>query len=207
MATCSLLGQAMGNAAALCVKYGCTPRDISKNHIAELQQEILYDGVFLPNVKREIPLLSKKARLNIPDSDREILFCGTDRPRECENENGILLNPGDDIIFTFDEPQSVRELRLQLDPDYSRESVSKNFKMRVFAQRLHTGLDFEPMKTAATIVKEITVYGDGKEIFRDSNNYYSFRRIPIDGKYSQIRVVFGSTHGAEKVCIFGCDIR
>ena len=34
-----------------------------------------------------------------------------------------------------------------------------------------------------------------------SNEY-----IPIDGKYSQIRVVFGSTHGAEKVCIFGCDI-
>ena len=30
----------------------------------------------------------------------------------------------------------VREVRLQLDPDYSRESVSVNKKMRIFAPRI-----------------------------------------------------------------------
>lgn len=206
MATCSLLGQAVGNAAALCAKYGCSPRDISKEHTHKLQQEILYDGVFLPGVTREISALTKEAKLNLTETDREILFNGMDRPRSDSDLNGIILEQGDEIVFSYDAPRRIKTLRLCLDPDYSRESVSKNLKMKVFAQKLHQGLDFEPMKIAATIVKEITVYGDDKVIFSDSNNYTSLLKIPVDGTYSTIRVAFGKTHGSEKICIFGCDL-
>ncbi len=206
MATCSLLGQAVGNAAALCVKYGCDPRDISREHIHELQQEILYDGVFLPGVKREVSALTKEAKLNLSASDREILFNGMDRPYNDDELNGIMLDVGSEIVFSYDTPRKINTLRLCLDPDYSRESVSKNFKMRVFAQKLHQGLDFEPVKVAATLVKEITVYGDGKVIFSANNNYSSHLKIPVDGTYSSVRVVFGNTHGSEKICVFGCDM-
>lgn len=206
MATCSLLGQAVGNAAALCVKYECDPRDISREHIHELQQEILYDGVFLPGVKREVSALTMEAKLNLSASDREILFNGMDRPYNDDELNGIMLDVGSEIVFSYDTPRKINTLRLCLDPDYSRESVSKNFKMRVFAQKLHQGHDFEPVKVAATIVKEITVYGDDKVIFSDDNNYSSLLKIPVDGTYSSVRVVFGNTHGSEKICVFGCDM-
>ena len=38
MATCGLIGQAVGTAAALLKKYNCTPRELYQNHISELRQ-------------------------------------------------------------------------------------------------------------------------------------------------------------------------
>ena len=44
-------GQAAGTAANLARKYGTSPRGIYRQHIKELQQELLKDGCFLPGVK------------------------------------------------------------------------------------------------------------------------------------------------------------
>ncbi len=206
MGTCALLGQAVGNATAICVAQGCSPREVYKKHLHALQQEILEDGVFLPGKKREISLLSQKAKLNISDEDKTLLFNGIDRPRSDEEINGITLREGDELIFSFDVPQRVEWVRIELDPDYSRESISVNRKMRMFAQKLHEGLDFKPVKTAATIVKELTVLGDGKVLFRTENNIYSSLRLPLSGCFSEIRVCFGKAHGAETFRLFACDV-
>ena len=44
MATCGCMGQAVGTAAALCVKYDTDPADIVKAHMGELQALLLRDG-------------------------------------------------------------------------------------------------------------------------------------------------------------------
>lgn len=41
MATCAVMGEAAGTAAALCVEKGATPREIHASHLAELQQTLL----------------------------------------------------------------------------------------------------------------------------------------------------------------------
>lgn len=48
MATCGLMGQAVGTAAAMCVGKSIFPRDIYENHIDELQEKLLKDDVFIP---------------------------------------------------------------------------------------------------------------------------------------------------------------
>ncbi|MBB6461707.1 FAD-dependent oxidoreductase [Flammeovirga kamogawensis] len=48
-ATCGLMGQASGTAAALCVKNNWTPRKIANNKIDVLQEQLLRDDVFIPN--------------------------------------------------------------------------------------------------------------------------------------------------------------
>lgn len=207
MATCSLLGQAMGNAAAICIKNGLLPREINNGYVHELQQEILGDGVFLPGVKREIPELTKKATLNLTAEEQAILFNGTERPREKDGENCIVLKKGDEIRFDFAEPVVVHELRIQLDPDFSRESISPNKKMRVFAQKLHQGLDFVPVKVANTIVKEFAVYVDGIKNFESLDNHNALVRIPLDCTAKNITVQFNETWGAEKITIFACDLK
>ena len=53
MATCSLEGQAVGNAAVLCLKYGETPRQLCRNHMKDLQQELLKQGCYIIDVKNE----------------------------------------------------------------------------------------------------------------------------------------------------------
>lgn len=77
MATCAMMGQAAGNAAALCVKYRKIPKDIRSHHIEELQTNLLWQDVYLPgisgilvdNLAREsIATASSEAALALPDA-------------------------------------------------------------------------------------------------------------------------------------------
>ena len=50
MATCAVMGQAVGTAAALCVAERCTPRQLYHDHCAALQQALLKADAFIPGV-------------------------------------------------------------------------------------------------------------------------------------------------------------
>ncbi|MBE7034149.1 MAG: FAD-dependent oxidoreductase, partial [Ruminococcaceae bacterium] len=206
MATCSLLGQAMGNAAAICGKNDLLPSELKGDFVKELQKNILDDGIFLPHIKREIPALTKEADINLSNDDITILQSGIERPREDGDKNYITLEKGDNISFKFDENKEVKELRIQFDLDFGHESISPNKKMTWFAQKLNEGLDFVPVKVAKTIVKEFSVYADGKLIYETAENYYSFVRIPLNVNAKEITVKFTDTWGEEKVNIFACDL-
>ena len=63
MRSCCLMGQAAGAAAALATHHGCTPRDVDRRHIAELQQMLLKDGCYLIGVpNRDEADLARTAR-------------------------------------------------------------------------------------------------------------------------------------------------
>jgi len=51
MGTCSVEGQAVGTAAALCAEHECLPRDIVAQHMTELQQALVKDGCHIPGVR------------------------------------------------------------------------------------------------------------------------------------------------------------
>ena len=55
MMTCAILGQAAGTAAALCKRYGITPRELyrSKRYLSELQQTLLRDDLFIPDLSNQ----------------------------------------------------------------------------------------------------------------------------------------------------------
>ena len=205
MATCALLGQAMGNGAAIALKYGTDPRGVYKSHIRELQKDLLDDGIFLPHVPRRVSDLTLCAKLNISDSERAILFNGIERPRKQYGENMITQNIGDSLVFSFDKPENIGTLRLRFDADYSRESITPNKKMRVFAMKLHTGKDFVPVKVAATLVKDLIVFADGREVARVENNYLELVKIPLDLKAKEIEVKWLATNGDEKIKLFAAD--
>lgn len=90
--------------------------------------------------------------------------------------------------------------------DFLHESVSPNVKMTWFAQKLNEGLDFVPVKVAKTIVKEFSVFADGKLLYETKNNYYSFVRLPLNVDAKEIKVKFSDTWGEEKINIFACDL-
>lgn len=60
--TLGAMAQAAGTAAALCVKYGCLPRDIYNEHIAELRETLVRDGQYIVGY-REDRGLAEKARI------------------------------------------------------------------------------------------------------------------------------------------------
>lgn len=54
-ATLSTAGQAAGTAAALSVRHGVTPREIGQSRIGELQQQLLKDDQYIPELKNDDP--------------------------------------------------------------------------------------------------------------------------------------------------------
>lgn len=181
------------------------PREINNGFVEELQQKLMDDGIFLPFKTRKISELTKSAKINISDGDREILFNGVERPRTVAGENAIVFRKGDELTFEFSKKEEIDTLRIQFDLDFGHKSVSPNKKMTWFAQKLHQGLDFENVKVAKTIVKSFEVFADGKKVFETDKNYYSLVKIPLKLKAEKITVKFNETHGEEKVTIFACD--
>ena len=207
MATCALIGQAMGTAASICINENVTPHGVYETKIKTLQNKLRDAGCYIPGTVREIPELTKSAKINLPESELTLLQNGIERPDENMTVNYATLNIGDSLEFDFGETKELSELRLVFDPDFSRKSITSNKKMRVFAQKLMTGKDFEPVKVANTLVKSFRVLADGKEIFADTNNRNSLRKIALGVKAQKLTVIFDETRGIDKVHLFSADVK
>lgn len=70
MLTCAVIGQAAGTGAALCIRHNCTPRDLGRNHIEQLQQQLLKDGAYIINLPNRDPRdLARKANVTASSED------------------------------------------------------------------------------------------------------------------------------------------
>ena len=78
--------------------------------------------------------------------------------------------------------------------------------MKVFAQRCNRGLDFVPVKVAATLVREFTVECDGKVVYTADNCHNSLVRIPLNTSARRVSIKFGKTWGADKIHLYSADI-
>ena len=142
MATCALMGQAVGTAAAIAVKKNFTPRDVYQQEIEHLQKSLMEQDCYLPWHTRSIPELSRSARLSASCGDPSLLFDGIERDLTREKNGGLEGDPNKphnkprpDIVrvdhgwwggeehwvqYTWPDPQSVDKVRIVLDSDLSR---------------------------------------------------------------------------------------
>lgn len=126
MATCAVVGQAAGTAAALAVRHGLEPRGVGE-HIRELQQALLKDDCYIPGVKNEDETdLARRAAVS---ADVSLPGCGPENVT-----NGVARTVGEqancwrapvserpELSLRFPEPLPVREARLTFDSNLSRE--------------------------------------------------------------------------------------
>lgn len=205
MATCALLGQAVGALNALAIKYESSPEIIASEKYSEVQNILLDDGVHLPHIKRQTSTLTKSAKINLSESELSVLFNGIERPRTELNENLISLDLGSTLTFEYSEPKQFNKLRICFDPDFDRNSITPNYKMQVFTMKLHTGKDFVPVKVAKTLVKAFEVYADGVLIKKVENNYKRLLHLDLGVCAKKIDIKWLETNGDEKVKIYSID--
>ena len=63
--TCCSTGQAAGTAAAACIRLGLSPREYGEKHIADLQQQLLKDDVFIQALANQDPAdLARQAHVS-----------------------------------------------------------------------------------------------------------------------------------------------
>ncbi|MHB8900483.1 MAG: FAD-dependent oxidoreductase, partial [Thermoguttaceae bacterium] len=73
--TLATLGQATGTAAAMCLRYGVTPRALGRDRIAELQQTLLKQDQYIPNLPNEDPGdVARRAKVSASSSATHEIF-------------------------------------------------------------------------------------------------------------------------------------
>ncbi len=201
---CAVGGQAVGAAAALCVKYDCMPRELMP-HIGELQQLLLKHDCFLPTLTNNDP----------DDKARKALFSASSTKAGYEPwkvADGVSRHLSDDthgwmsdgiaesletLSMKFEKNESLKEIRLTFDSDFKypiRVTMSPN---RQAQQRIGVPeelvKDYDVvLKSNDTIIKTINI----------RNNYQRCNVLNLDDvECDCVDLRFISTNGAPYISV------
>jgi hypothetical protein len=201
MATTSLMGQAVGTAAALAVRHGTSPRGISEAHMAELQQNLMDDDCYLPWKVRAIAPISAAADLSADAESPEPLRNGVDRPVG-DLDNGWRAPLGTPVTYAFSESIDISMVRIVFDSDLNRRSQNMRYVYLLDAEL------WQPPETLVRAFRIETQFGDGtwKTVHHERNNYQRLVRIPLSCNVMAIRLICEATWGSDSVHVFAFEV-
>ncbi len=202
---CAVGGQAVGTAAALCVKYNVLPRELAP-HIPEVQQLILKDDGFLPNIlNQDEKDFARKATFTASSSKAngapQNVVNGVSRKLGDETNawisDGLSAN-GETLCMKLDAPHTISELRLTFDSNFAypiRVTMSAN---RQAQQRI--GIPPELVKDYT-----ITAFRNGKAVYtkeiKDNHQRHNVVAIPPT-ECDAVEFRFTATNGAADVTVY-----
>lgn len=206
MATCSTLGQAVGTAAALCARYGCSPREIYQHHILELQTLLLDDDCYLPWHKREIPELTLRAELSATRGDPDPLRDGVDRDLEGEDHGwwGVpaAAGEGDCVEYRFGEMTRLSRARLVFD-----SSLADRKRMPCSYPKDGNRVRLPEMLVRDFALEIQTAGGQWVTAAQVENNFQRLVKVPLEVEAQAVRFKPLSAWGGERVHVFGFEVR
>jgi hypothetical protein len=131
MATCGVIGQAIGTAAAVCSHTGLTPRQLyeDKSRLAELQQTLLRDDQTIKNRANEDPKdLARQARVSashaLEHAEPGNIINGMSRDipgRSINRWTTEMTGDGPWIELSWTSPQKIQEIQITFDTCFQRE--------------------------------------------------------------------------------------
>ncbi|MCL2664729.1 MAG: FAD-dependent oxidoreductase [Defluviitaleaceae bacterium] len=212
MATCAVLGQAAGTAAAIAAKHKKNPREIYEGHMDELQCALLEDDCYLPGFARkpEEPALSA-----------EFFACGnfTGEPRDLTNGadrekngrlNGVSLSPGASLTMRFAGDVCVSAVRLVFDSGLDRDLGPNGETLR---RPMHANyyLNAEPAAMPPRLAKNFrltTVTESGEQSAVEiKNNFKRLVYVNINKKAALVKFEPLETWGNDNCTVFSFDSR
>ena len=219
MATCGIMGQAVGTAASIALRESIKPRGVGER-IGELQKTLMDDDCFLPGLRREVSELSKKAVLTCEWGDCRELQSGIDR-KIWGSDNGYYARLYKPITYRFASPERVKSVRLILDSDLDRENTDGNpdlmqITMPLFKPLSYDGTTFGFPRTMLRALRiEILKDGEWVTAYETDRNYQRFLNIPINAETDGVRLIPLATYrsdcvtddyGSSEVHIFNFEV-
>lgn len=189
MATCSLLGQALGTAVAQSVKDGVDVRDLD---IPKLQQTLMMDDCWLPWHQRKVSPLSLTASC----SD-ELVRNG----RERGADNCWVGKPGDVITYRFEKNIPIKEIRIVFDSDLNRTTPNMPCSYPKFDGKL---------LVPGTLIKRFRVEGiddAGKTVLLEVKDCHQrLVRLFPDWNVREVRLIPLETWGCKAARVFSFEV-
>lgn len=131
MATCACLGEAAGTAAALCVKYGLTPRELYQTKLIELQQTLLRNDASIIGLSNSDALdLARQAEVTASSVMRRLETFDSGELYPLQRDVGMIV-PVDPEIGEFEflvDADRDTEMKVELwDPEKPENYVPKRW--------------------------------------------------------------------------------
>ena len=189
MATCSVLGQALGTAVAQAIKENVSLENVN---IKKLQQTLMQDDCYIPWHKRELPELTKIARCS-----SEVIRNGTER-----GEEHCWLGSENDVIeYNFDADTKLSEIRLVFDSNLNRDYHNMPCNYPLYQTKF---------TLPETLIKEyriegISENGDVKSI-HITDNHQRFVKHTVDWCIKTVRFVPLDTFGSKDFRLFDFEL-
>lgn len=205
--TTSLMGQAVGTAAAIAARDGLTPRGVLDRRRRELQEALMEDDVWLPGLARPIADLCRAARLAASAGDPDPLRSGYDR-RIDDVEHAWIAPLGASVEYDFGGVRPIREVRLVFDSCLDRKDggrIARN--LRHFYAR-----DAAPWAPPPTLVRDFRLEardaaGRWTIVHRAADNYQRLVRVPLAVEARGVRLVPETSWGDTLARVFAFEAR
>ncbi len=204
MATCAVVGQAVGTAAALAAKRNTEPIGMLE-HVEELQQALLHDDCYIPGVVNTDPCdLARKAEVTASSCEKgcepENVINGAARTVGGQSncwQAFVKENPW--VRLRFSHPVTISEIRLTFDSNLSRE-ITISLSDEVLARQTEG--------TPPELVRDYTLQGfcSGEKAFEKNvaGNYQRHCVIPLEipAKCDELLLTVNATNGADKARVY-----
>jgi hypothetical protein len=200
MGTCSIIGQAVGTAAAIAVRHGLSPRGVYQHRMGDLQKALMDDDCYLPWHTRTVPAITRNATLTASSGKPEPLRSGIDRNLG-EAERGWWADPDASVEYRFESQQAVRCVRLVFDSDQGDpKRMPFNYPKRGHRHRVPDLIcaDFDLAVLGAE--------GMWKTVKEVRGNYQRLVRLPLTGKANGIRFVARRAWGGGRAHLLAFDV-
>ncbi len=208
MATCALLGQAVGAAAALGTKYSLTPNGVYREKIEKLQQILMNSDCFLPYKKREI---SPVCVQNAPYAK---LCDGIDRPNRIYGDEscGISVKNGTEIKYESKDAFDVKAVHVVFDSDLNRDTLNGDYCERAHSMRCNVLLGSPVMNMPKTLCREFKLTVTDADGNVSTTNVTENRTreydIPVNKKVRSVSLApVSNWGGTEETNVFSFDFR
>jgi hypothetical protein len=200
MATCALCGQAVGTAAALATKYACTPRDVGKTYLRELQNTLMDDDAYLPWRTRPIAAISRQANLFTSSGDAQALRDGIERSL-AGIDHGWWAAAQQIAEYRFDSPLHLSRARLTFD-----SHLADNKRMPCWYPKEGNHRSMPPMLPRAFAIEAQAVNGEWQALHVIENNHQRLHHLPMDVEAQALRFKLLESWGGEQAHIMNFEV-
>lgn len=203
MATCALMGQAVGTAATICNRKNILPREVGQKHIKELQEQLMRDDVFIPKRPAKDPSdLARKSSLifasTTSSGDVQNLLNGTSRDIYGKINHWQSDGLPAELQLEWENPISISKVELKCDTN-----VKRNIMMRKDSRNDELFGNSIPREMLKSLSLQGRVNGQWFDLGSLDENRTRLIKFHFKStRLTAVKLKMTETYGAENVKLF-----
>ncbi|EWH09231.1 fumarate reductase/succinate dehydrogenase flavoprotein domain-containing protein [Catenovulum agarivorans DS-2] len=203
MGTCAVQGQAVGTAAALCIKHQVLPRAITQDYMLELQEQLLRDDAYIPQryAQDSANFAATADRISASSTasgDVKNLVDGMSRDERGEVHHWKSDGLNASVTFEWDKPVAISAIEVKCDTN-----VKKNIMMLKNTRETEAYTTKIPVELLKSLNAELLINGQWQLLAEIEDNQrrlikFNFEQTQVSG----FRLNLLETYGCPDIKLF-----